>query len=197
MGDDIVPWTTPSHRPNYEYALVTGLRRVVEEEDHVVIIGGGYGITAVAAANQVGPNGVVTIYEASEETIKILHETLRLNSVSDRCNIHHAIVGEEIDVFGSAGDASTVLPSDLPDCDVLEMDCEGAELGILEGLDVRPTTMLVETHGMLSAPTEEVTNLLLNLGYDTDIIGADRSTNDVMVVEAALKGHCLAREFEK
>jgi len=40
-----------------------------------------------------------------------------------------------------------IIPSNqLPDCDVLEMDCEGADTSILSNLNIRPRVIIVEIH---------------------------------------------------
>jgi hypothetical protein len=56
-------------------------------------------------------------------------------------------------------------PSQLPPCDVLQLDCEGAEVEILRELTIQPRLILVETHGLYGAPTDVVASLLENCGY--------------------------------
>src|SRR6516162_3946232 len=56
FGDRIVPtaWVPnealADDRPNYEGTLVAGLRETIRSGDSVVVVGGGYGVTAVVAA---------------------------------------------------------------------------------------------------------------------------------------------------
>jgi hypothetical protein len=47
--------------------------------------------------------------------------------VSKRLTVNHAIVGEAISVYGALEDLAprVVAPADLPECDVLALDCEG------------------------------------------------------------------------
>src|SRR5262249_41883865 len=67
-------------------------------------------------------------------------------------------------VFGS--DLGTILPpSQLPACNVLQLDCEGAEVEILHELTIQPRVILVETHGVYGAPTDLVASLLWKRGY--------------------------------
>jgi hypothetical protein len=42
-------------------------------------------------------------------------------------------------------------PSELPPCNVLELDCEGAEVEILREMNIQPRVILVETHDHFSA----------------------------------------------
>ncbi|MFB6215356.1 MAG: NAD(+)/NADH kinase, partial [Candidatus Aenigmatarchaeota archaeon] len=56
----------------------------------------------------------------------------KLNGLEDQITIEHAIVGRSVSLFSDAGDASVLPGSAVPECDVLVLDCEGAELDILE-----------------------------------------------------------------
>jgi hypothetical protein len=53
----------------------------------------------------------------------------------------------------------------LPECDVLLLDCEGSEIGILEKLTVQPRVILVESHGMYDSPSQEIEELLKRQSY--------------------------------
>ena len=45
------------------------------------------------------------------------------------------------------------------------MDCEGAEVEILCEMTIEPRVILVETHGVLGAPTDLIASVLENRGY--------------------------------
>lgn len=165
LGDRIVPWQR-TDRPNYEDALVDGIERWAELGDDVVIVGGGWGVTSVTAAKQVGEDGSVLTYEGSADDAANLRETLELNAVDQCTTVNHAVVGEALFLRGEQADAPVVAPQELPECDLLVLDCEGAELTILEGMDADPPAVLVETHGWRGAPEEEVRNHLDAAGYE-------------------------------
>jgi hypothetical protein len=139
----------------------------------VVVVGGGFGITTVAAL-QAGAS--VTVYEASAARLAALRETLRLNGVDrDRVTLRWTVVGELTDAEaaekGIDNAVPTVAPADLPTCDVLELDCEGAERAVLGGLRdegaPRPRVLAVEVHPIkLDGATEAVRDLLAELGYE-------------------------------
>ena len=80
--------------------------------------------------------------------------------------VNHAIVGEAISVYGAPEDLSprVVTPADLPECDVLALDCEGAEIVILRNLKFRPRAIAVESHGIYGAPSKMVRELLEQAG---------------------------------
>jgi hypothetical protein len=65
------------------------------------------------------------------------------------------------------------------------MDCEGAELPILQNIQIRPRLIIVETHPSLNAPKEETTKLLDKLGYD--IISTDARGKALDVLSAIRK----------
>lgn len=180
LGDSLVPWHTRDI-PGYENALVKGIRQYVETGDTVVVIGGGWGVSTVVAARQSGPDGQVVTFEAGKETITKIEDTVQLNDVNDRVSIRHAIVARAVSIRGDGGSAQVVSPSNLPDCDVLVLDCEGAEIDILEDMEIRPRAVLVETHGIYGAPKTDVRGKLDNAGYET---------TESMVAEERLQEDC-------
>jgi hypothetical protein len=54
---------------------------------------------------------------------------------------------------------------DLPECDVLEMDCEGAEKEILKKLQIKPRVIIVETHPDFESPPSEIKSILISMNY--------------------------------
>lgn len=170
-GDFLIPSTLARLRdvPDYEAALVAGLTEHVHANDTVVVVGGGWGVTAVTAA-RAAPHGQVTCFEGSDVGVKRVRETAIRNGVASRITVHHAIVGQAISVYGT-GLGRVVLASELPKCDVLELDCEGAELGILRSMTITPRVILVETHGIHGASSQSVNALLEERGYQVRDLG--------------------------
>lgn len=154
-----------SDDPAYESGLVAALREQVQPGDRVVVVGGGIGVTAAVAALQAGPSGHVECYEGASEGVAMVHTTARRNGVADRVTVHHAVVARSIAVYGTEPDRPAVPPEALPPCDLLELDCEGAEVDILRGMTISPRAILVETHGDYGAPTPLVVELLEARGY--------------------------------
>lgn len=165
FGDQIVGRYT-TDIPSYEERLVSGIRKHVEEGDTIVVVGGGWGVSTVAAARQAGKEGRVISYEGSEDEVEKVHETIRLNDVNDRVAVHHVIVAQARSLRGEKGRASSLSPKELPDCDVLVLDCEGAEVEILEEMSIQPHIVIVETHGMYDATKENIEYLLAHRGYE-------------------------------
>jgi hypothetical protein len=168
-GDWLLPklFQPPSTRdiPGYEEALVKALHEHVNPGDKVVVVGVGMGVTCVIAARLSGPKGTVISFEGDGAGCEALSRVAKLNVVQDRIQNHHAIVGEAIGVYGSSFASRIVKPTELPACDVLELDCEGAEIMILREMPIAPRVIAVETHGFLGAPTDEVRTLLEARGY--------------------------------
>jgi tRNA A58 N-methylase Trm61 len=120
----------------------------VERGNQVVIVGGGWGLSTVTAARSVGKEGSVVRFKSSESAVRNVEETVHLNDVSERSVIRYAIVSHAYSLRGEKGKATIVSPEDLPECDVLVLDCEGVEKEILEEMEIRPRVLIVETHGM-------------------------------------------------
>lgn len=171
-------------QPEYEGALVSGIRRQVSTGDHVVVVGGGRGVSTVCASTATGPDGRVECFEGGLEQYNRLADTIRLNRVDRWTSAHHAVVGEAVDIYGESDGASVVAPADLPDCDVLVLDCEGAEIGILTSLERPPETVIVETHGFLDSPESAVREVLAERGYEVIDRGVEYEDRGVIVLTA-------------
>lgn len=162
----------PRDRPNYENALISGLSQKVRAGDKVTIIGGGFGITTVVASQLTGTSGSVHVYEGSSQQLALCKLVLSRNDTPGAIKIEHAIVGESVCVYGGHNEEyPVVVGRSIADCDVLQMDCEGAELNILKTIKIRPRVIIVETHGFLGAPTSDVTSLLQDMGYHVQNLG--------------------------
>jgi hypothetical protein len=156
----------------------------------MIICGGGYGVTACSAMK----NGIsaddLLIYEGSSECIKNLRKTLDLNNCTIKdSNIIHAIVGDDIGVYAGKKASTYIAASDLPDCDILQLDIEGSELEVLRNIKIRPKTIIVETHGFLGSSTAAVCDVIKDLGYKIiSIQNAENSKfareNDINVILA-------------
>jgi hypothetical protein len=174
--DRIIPKYTRDN-PDYESAEIDAIRTYCREGDKVVIIGAGRGITPTIAANSVGEEGEILAYEASADRISQALRTIQHNNVSDQISIHHRIIGKAEDVAGKIGSASTLSPDELPNCDYLEIDCEGAEELILEGMSISPRIISVETHETKGVSHSKVIELLENRGYE--IVNVTDKTDQV------------------
>lgn len=173
--DRIVPFFDPPWYnfdvPDYEQPLIEALTSSVSRGDTVVIVGGGWGVTAVVAARLVGDSGEVYVFEGAADRIPDIKGTLALNDVRDRVSIRHAIVGDPVALSGEAGDPDFVNPTELPQADVLEMDCEGSETGIIPNLENKPGYLIVETHRNESTVKEQLSEIgyqVINRGVEKE-----------------------------
>lgn len=175
--------------PLYEEALSQGLRKYVKYGDRVVVVGGGWGVTGTIAARQAGDKGNVLIFEGSEEMVSNTRTTLEINGMGRIAEVRHAIVGEEVSLAGdSTGEsAAYVDPKELPECDVLELDCEGAEITILENMQVIPRVIMVESHGKYGSGTNDVKDVLRENGYNIKDVRIADSRRKELCVEADIK----------
>lgn len=152
--------TTDTHH-DYEQPCVDSIQTHTQPSDDVLIIGGGAGVTAVHAAHRAN---TVTVYEAARERVHGVQETARLNQC-ENIQVQQAVIGDPIDVWGTPTSTTTPV-AELPECDVLEIDCEGAEKSILPHLEIRPRILIVEYHPMHDVTQAWTKHALEDLGYE-------------------------------
>jgi hypothetical protein len=170
-------------KPDYEASLIAAMRERITPGDRVVIVGGGRGVSAVVACRRVGPEGSVTVYEGAASQVDLVRETLDLNEASDGVTVKHAIVGDPHELWSEGGDAERVDASDLPESDVLVLDCEGSEVEIIRD-GTLPQTVIAETHGVFDAPTAQTRSLLEDRGYEIRSDRVEIADEDVHVLTA-------------
>jgi|GEM_PF-1776495 len=181
MFDSMVPWRNMSpHRPYFESGLISAIENHAQENDEIIIVGGGWGVTAVKAAEIAGEKGNVIVYEGSKKKVEDVRETLKLNGVENKVDVRHAIVGPHISLMGGGEEGENIQPSELPECDVLELDCEGSEIEILNNLHHHPRAIFVESHGMNGASSDEIKNILRDMSYSIEMEEvADKGIQDL------------------
>ena len=168
---------------NYEGGVLDAQKSLLRLGDHVVIVGGGNGVTAVKAAHIIGQKGSkrggslklgaenisggVIVFEGGASECETLRKVSKLNNVDNIVELNHAVVGIEKNVYSDTTHAKIIPPSKIPECDVLELDCEGSELEILANMKIRPRNIIVELHPW-EYPSEPMrpVDVLLNLGYE-------------------------------
>lgn len=164
----------------YEDPLIRSIREFVQPTDTCLIIGGGWGASTVVAARITDD---VIVYEGSLDQVSHVKKTLKLNDVHEKVDIRRGLVTGEGKFYGNKA-ADPVDPENLPSSNVLVMDCEGAELDILQQMTIEPRTLVVESHGHFGAPTDEVTDILQERGYEIVRIEPESEETDVMVITA-------------
>lgn len=168
-----VPSTEPQEErdfyPNHENTVVSAFRRHVQRGDHVVVVGGGWGTTTVVGARMTHFEGAVTTFEPSSRMLEMIQRTATVNRVNDVVTVEHAAIGSVSDaskrIFGRA-DGERLSLADIPECDVLDLDCEGTELEILRELEFCPRLLTVEAHPHFGCSHDAVEAQLADRGYE-------------------------------
>jgi len=181
LGDRLIDFREDSYLENAE---VNAHKRYTRQGDDVCIIGGGRGTTAIHAARQVGDEGSVTVLEGGE-ILSLIQEVTELNHLDDVITIKPRIVGKANELYhGMAEDAKVMHPHELPDVDVLEMDCEGSEIEILDALEIRPRVLIVELHpNKFDGPNKAPLQMIQEMGYEIEYCATRLATEiptDVM-----------------
>jgi hypothetical protein len=147
IGDDVLNLLPDD--PSYEGQLVEYIREYAQEGDSVAVIGGYYGVSSIAAASRIGEKGSVTTFEATPEGADRVRKTARLNGVDQSVTVKTAIVGPIYNSKGRVPGENKIPPSELPEVDVLAIDCDGCELDVLDNIEIRPRAIIIEHHGEL------------------------------------------------
>jgi len=127
---------------DYERGALRFLREHVENDDHVVIIGGGYGVTPLFCSRHAEK---VSVFEPSQTMRRNIQIAFAYSDDSNVSVMNQAFYDDSHVYHGEGG---TLVTADvIPPCDVLEIDCEGVENHVLEDLQVRPRVIIVERHG--------------------------------------------------
>lgn len=156
-----------THFPEYKEGFLSSIEEYAPSRE-IELVGFGRGVSTTVALEAGAQH--VTAYEASPEMIQRGRETLRANRCDEeRVSIVHGLVGTAKNVYGDMGDPEILNPNDLQGADCLVLDCEGAEVGILEELNTTPEVIIVESHPFNGAPTGTVEHLLTDCGYNVDI----------------------------
>lgn len=162
--------------PTYKQCLCDAIREYVSTGDAVNIVGESRGVPTVLAAEA---GGDVTVYEASVPRYDQIQQTLGLNGCVEAVEVVHAVVGAYGDTsreeHGAEGHVTKLRPQAVSDCDILVLDCDGAEYDILASMSQPPETIIVEYHGYLQSPESRMKTLLEERGYD--IVGSCKSVN--------------------
>lgn len=146
--------------------------------DDVVVIGGGYGTSSVPASKQCG-NGQVTIFEPGSEQVEEIKEVMAINGCKNY-NIIQGVFYDDRNVWSESSNAKKLNASDIPKCDVLEMDCEGAEQKICENLEIKPREIIVEVHNDLGSSSEGIKKILKQKNYELESRKGKKGKNEVL-----------------
>lgn len=156
----------------YEGGIVEAHRKYTQYGADVVAVGGGNGVSLGISSRLSGPEGTNTIYEADPNRARSIHAAVNRNNLNN-VNIKNKAVGDLLIDLPEPVPKMSI--SDLPKCDILELDCEGSEYEIITKLDSLPDAIIVEVHpSLLPVKVEEVLTLLESRGYEiVDFFGHD------------------------
>jgi hypothetical protein len=152
--------------------------------DHVMVIGGGNGVSAVIASQVVGKDGRVTSFEGSVEYFDYCSESFVINDTPAPIDNRHALITESGELYHpDAGGAEIIDPAELPTCDVLQMNCQGAESDIIPTLRIKPRVIHVQVHECFGASLEKIRAELEKRGYTIvvqDPVDTDLGITDIV-----------------
>lgn len=159
---------------NYESNYISQIRKFVTQGSDIGIVGGGWGVSTVVAANQTGSHGSIDVFEASLSETKKVKRTCEINGLQNQVTVHHAVVGDVYSLRGTEnkGGASTISLPQLQKYDILMLDCDGCEMDLLSNIceldESKPNKLIIEHHGVadcVSYDPDKVKNYLYDGGY--------------------------------
>jgi len=170
--------------PDWEEGILRGIEEATSPGAKVIIIGGGWGGSTVKAAGLVGSKGSVIVYEGGMEQARLLKYNLIINEVVGNVEVINSVVGSPVNVYGEkTGDI--ISPNELPQCDLLVLDCEGSELEIVSNIRNKPNDMVIEVHPKNGVSLVDMEELLESIGYEIIWVW-DSQENHPPVVLASL-----------
>lgn len=170
--------------PDYEEVLMDGIRTEVREGDDCVLVGGGRGVSSVVAARQVGNDGSVSTFEADSRSAELVSETSELNGVGERVAVENTVVGSSGRLWSGSASRNQTEPDELPDGDVLILDCNGAELELLEAITLSFRTLFVRINGFQGVSGKDVRSIIEENGFTVSRFEMEHPPKGVKLITA-------------
>jgi hypothetical protein len=123
---------------------------IYKEDDTILAVGVGSGISLIHNCKKDrGPGSFIGI-DGSKDQIELAKNNARLNELDfSKFKLIEGFVGNPTNIYGSDNQITTkIIDINHMDFDILELDCEGAEIEILQNLTARPRHIIVEMHPM-------------------------------------------------
>jgi FkbM family methyltransferase len=186
----------------HERGEVKFLESIAKEGMNVIDVGGHIGVTTVVIAKQVGKQGLVYSFEPVPEYFDILKKNLSANELENAEAFQLAVTDrlETIDFYQQGG-FSGIIPEEgakkfkantttidrflneqkVERIDLINMDCQGSELLVLEGakesLRKNKVRIFCEIHHdslkRLGQSVQHVVECLQKLGYEVHSVSLD------------------------
>jgi FkbM family methyltransferase len=174
---------------------ITFLQSITRTGMHVIDAGANRGVTTVALARTVAPDGYVYAFEPVPEYYEALRQNLSRNEVENASAFNLALSNQSGRIrFYKHGEGSGITRADAAEMlwveattipgflrhqhigriNVLSLDCEGSELFVLQGakafLEEQSPQIFCEMHHgylkELGQSADDIADFLCDLGYD-------------------------------
>jgi len=146
---------------DYESATRRFMRRYLDENDHLLVCGGGTGVTALTAAQRIQH---VTAVEADPEVIDQMLEHITINDVQN-VSLYQGWVGQPTDADKPIH-VNAVHLNRFDGVTAAEIDVEGNGLQVIDMLPDSVQTVFYETHPTMGVDAELPLHHLNAAGFD-------------------------------
>lgn len=181
---------------SYERLVADEIASILSRCDVFYDVGANVGYYTLLASRQVGSRGRVVAFEPLPRNVQILERHVALNDMANVQVVAAAVLADDGDVpfdprnspqqAAVAPDGVLTVPGrsldslDLPPPDVMKVDVEGGEVGVLTGartiLAEHGPVVVLSTHG--ESLRSRCYELLLDVGYEVHPLG-DPSSDHV------------------
>jgi FkbM family methyltransferase len=188
---------------------LTFLESIARPGMTAVGVGANTGATCVALAKAVGEHGRVYAFEPRVEPFDALKDNMSANDVGAIVDCHRLVLGDHVGEvpFYVDGEGSGVVEKDgiepittgtttmdafvaehgIESVAVINMDCEGSELLVLEGgeqtLRASHPQIFCEVHHQFGVVVGDLVSFLEDLGYHVEPLFADDMSKEVSFAE--------------
>jgi precorrin-6B methylase 2 len=145
----------------YESATRRFMRRYLHENGHLLVCGGGTGVTALTAAQRIQH---VTAVEADPEVIDQMLEHIRINDV-ENVSVYQGWVGQPTDADKPI-DVDAVHLDRFKGVTAAEIDLESNGLKVIDMVPETVKTVFYETHPTMGVDAELALHHLNAAGFD-------------------------------
>lgn len=153
-----------SNFSNNEKAIISFHEHIYNPDDSVLIVGAGEGISMIYNLKRNRRKRIVVI-EGSLDQINIAKKNAKVNGIKkEKYQIKHGYMGNTNGIYGLKTGFSEVKfnINDFKYIDILELDCEGSEVEILESMNIKPKYIIVELHPNLIYINFKILNKIMS-----------------------------------
>jgi hypothetical protein len=168
---------------------------IYQKNDIILAVGVGSGISLIHNCKKDRVSEAFIGIDGSRDQIEIAKDNARLNKVDfSKFKLIEGYVGNPTNIYGSDNQKTTkIIDINQFNFDILELDCEGSEIEILQDLTARPRHIIVEMHPIFrSIDIDVFLDSMRNKGYE---LGKAYTINGDFVESMDIRGYFTSEKI--